>query len=134
MNSRKVRIDRRLWAVRVFRTRSAAIEACRAGHVKICGERVKPAREVRVGEVLSVQIGVVTRTLKVLALLERRVGAKQVPAHLEDLTPPDELAMPRRPAPSSGLVWTPGQGRPTKRDRRLLEKFLDLPTDTESDH
>jgi len=133
MDSSKVRIDRWLWAVRVFRTRSAAIEACRAGHVKISGERVKPAREVRIGEVLSVQIGKVTRTFRVLTPLERRVGAKLVQVHREDLTPAEDDAKQREREAGPRPVRDRGLGRPTKRDRRLLEQFLDLPADPGDD-
>lgn len=126
METGEVRIDKWLWAVRVFRTRTAAIEACRAGHVKVGGERVKPARGLRCGDVLSVRMGPMTRTLKVVSLLDRRVGAKQVAEHLEDLTPPEELAKRDATARGPKPVWNPGQGRPTKRDRRLLDRFLDL--------
>ena len=133
MDSSRIRIDRWLWAVRVFRTRSAAIEGCRAGHVKIGGERVKPAREVRIGEVISVRVGAVTRTLRVVSLLDRRVGAKHVSEYLEDLTPPEERPKTRVAEAGPRPVRDRGLGRPTKRDRRLLDRFLDLPTDPHAD-
>lgn len=120
-----VRIDKWLWAVRLFKTRSLATAACTAGHVKIDGSPVKPAREVRVGEVVNARCGQLDRTVKVLALLERRVGAKLVPQHLEDLTPPGEYERVRelnanaRPAM---LNYPKGLGRPTKKQRRLMSR------------
>lgn len=129
MDESEVRIDKWLWAVRLFKTRTQAIEACRAGHVKVEGERVKPARELRVGETLTVQLGPRRRTVRVLALLDRRVGAKQVVAYLEDLTPPEEDSRRRETPGAVPPVRDRGMGRPTKRDRRLLDRFLELPTD-----
>jgi ribosome-associated heat shock protein Hsp15 len=129
METTAVRIDKWLWGVRLFKTRTAAIEACRAGHVKVGGESVKPARELRLGEVVTVQVGEVKRTLKVVGFVERRVAAKALPAYMEDLTPPEERERRRNPGPVAKPVWEKGRGRPTKRDRRLLDRFLDLPVD-----
>ena len=119
----EVRIDKWLWAVRAFKTRSLAIAACDAGHVTIGGQRVKPSRHVRPGECVSVQVGEITRTLKVTALLERRVSAKVVPQFMEDLTPAEEYAKPREPRLEPLFHRPKGSGRPTKRDRRLLDRF-----------
>jgi ribosome-associated heat shock protein Hsp15 len=128
MELQEVRIDKWLWAVRAFKTRTLAIEACRAGHVKLDGESVKPARELRTGEIITLQRGPIRRTLKVRALLDRRVGADKVPEYVEDLTPPEEYAR-RRALEAQGLpTWDRGQGRPTKRDRRVLQKFLQAPS------
>jgi ribosome-associated heat shock protein Hsp15 len=118
-----VRIDKWLWAVRLYRTRSAAIEACRAGHIKIEGRSVKPARDIQVGEVVVAQVGPIQRTVRVIGLIDRRVGASQVPQLLEDLTPAEEYAKRREPELKAGPVWERGQGRPTKRNRRLLDRF-----------
>jgi len=118
-----VRIDKWLWAVRAFKTRSLAIAACDAGHVHIGGQRVKPSRSVRLGEVVTVQMGELTRTLQVTGLLERRVGAQAVPQFLQDLTPPEEYAKPRAPSVEPLFHRPKGTGRPTKRDRRLLERM-----------
>ena len=117
------RIDKWLWAVRLFPTRSAAIEACRGGHVKVAGQSVKPAHLAKPGETLTIQKGPVLRTVKVLGPLERRVGAKQVALYCEDLTPPEEYAKRERPAAPAGMAWPRGRGRPTKRDRRTLERL-----------
>lgn len=119
----EVRLDKWLWATRVFKTRSLAIAACAAGHVKIAGQRVKPAKSVRIGEVLEVQVGEITRTVQVAGLLDRRVGAKAVPQFLEDLTPPEEYAKPRDPRVEPLFHRPKGAGRPTKKDRRLLEQI-----------
>jgi ribosome-associated heat shock protein Hsp15 len=120
----EVRVDKWLWAVRLFHTRSQAIEACRAGHVKWSGESVKPARGVRVGEVLEVRVGPVRRTVRVLQLLERRVGAPRVPEFIEDLTAPEEYARASEARRVSEQLRPKGRGRPTKRERRALEQFL----------
>lgn len=119
----EVRIDKWLWAVRAFKTRSLAIAACDAGHVKLAGQRVKPSRAIRAGEVVTVQVGELTRTLKVVGALDRRVGAKAVSEFMEDLTPPEEYAKPREPRLEPLFHRPKGAGRPTKRDRRLLEQM-----------
>src|SRR5262249_37643956 len=89
------RLDKWLWAVRIFRSRTLATEACASGHVQINGQRAKPGRSVHVGEIILATNGGLTRTVKVLALLDRRVGAKLVPQYLEDLTPASEYAKQR---------------------------------------
>lgn len=119
-----LRIDKWLWAVRLFKTRSQANEACRAGHVKIRGEAVKPARTVRIGDLLQVQTEIVTYTVRVIGSPPHRVGAKLVPQFLEDLTPPSEYEKRRAPAAQPLLTWERGRGRPTKRDRRALDEFF----------
>lgn len=119
-----VRIDKWLWAVRVFKTRSLASEACRAGHVKIAGQAVKPSHSVKVGEVITAQVGIICRMVKVAALLGRRVGSKAVAQFLEDLTPPEEYQKRQELSQQPLLLRAKGQGRPTKRDRRLIHPFL----------
>jgi ribosome-associated heat shock protein Hsp15 len=119
--SESVRIDKWLWAVRLFKSRSLAAAACNAGHVKIGGTAVKPSRDARVNERIDVFAGQIHRTVKVLALLDQRVGAKRVSQFLEDLTPPEEYARAREDA---RLRIRTGLGRPTKKQRRQLERFL----------
>lgn len=119
----EVRVDKWLWAARVFKTRSLAIAACNAGHVKIGDLRLKPSRAVHPGEILTVLVGETQRTVKVIALLERRIGAAIAPQYLEDLTPPEELRKPRDPVLAPLFHRPKGSGRPTKRDRRLLERM-----------
>jgi ribosome-associated heat shock protein Hsp15 len=121
----QVRLDKWLWAVRLYRTRSLATLACHAGHVKIGGQSVKPSREVRLGEVISALAGRVNRTIKVVALLERRVGAKLVSQYLEDQTPPEEYARARAEAAASAGNFPQGFGRPTKKQRRQLLGVFD---------
>jgi ribosome-associated heat shock protein Hsp15 len=116
-----VRIDKWLWAVRLFKSRSLATAACQGGHVKIAGQSVKPSREVHVGEIISALTGRVQRSVRVLALLEQRVGAKLVPQYLEDLTPPEEYERARREAEPALLQFPKGWGRPTKKQRRQIE-------------
>ena len=101
-----------------------ATEACNAGHVKIGGNKVKPSRDVRTGEEITVLAGRVLRTVKVLTLLDQRVGAKLVSQYLEDLTPPEVYARAREEALLTRDRFASGFGRPTKKQRRQFEKFL----------
>ena len=117
-------MDKWLWSVRLFKSRSLAAAACLAGHVKIGGSIVKPSRDVRVGEEIAVFAGRVFRTVKVLALLDHRVGAKLVSQFLEDLTPPEAYARAREEALQNPVRFPSGFGRPTKKQRRQLEAFL----------
>lgn len=119
-----VRIDKWLWSVRLFKTRSMATDACNAGKVKINGTPAKPSRNVKVGEEMTVQIEQIKRTIKAIALLDKRVGAPLVPQFMEDLTPKEEFSkidiLIRRPL----SIRDHGTGRPTKKDRRDIDKVL----------
>lgn len=129
-----VRVDRWLWAVRIFKTRVLAAQACRMSQVTLAGQAVKPSRMVRVGDVLEVEHGSVKRTLKVEGLLERRVGAKVVSAYLEDLTPESvwEKAWETREQARGNRVYQGEEGgRPSKRDRRRMEAFEEQAPPTE---
>lgn len=117
-------MDKWLWAARVFKSRNLALEACRGGHVRIGGNAVKAARPVHVGETIVVRTPGLTRTLRVLSLTDRRVGAKLVATLFEDLTPPEEILQARASFAQQVLTRPRGAGRPTKRERRLIEKFL----------
>ena len=116
-----VRIDKWLWAVRVFKTRSLATDACKAGHVKIGGQSVKPAHSVRLGETITAYNGVHTRTLKVVHLLEKRVGAKALPNYLEDLTPKEELE--RKTNASLRPISLVSKGKPSRKDRQAIDRI-----------
>lgn len=118
------RLDKFLWAIRLYKTRSLATEAIRGGHVTVNQQNPKPAHEVKVGEVYKVRQGLITRTFKVLALLEKRVGAKLVGNYAEDLTPASEYLKQLQAREQAPLKREPGAGRPTKRDRRAIEKLL----------
>ncbi len=122
------RLDKWLWAVRLFRTRSLATAACRAGDVTIDERPVKPSRDVRLGETILVRQGVMRRTVVVLGVPPSRVGAALVPDFLEDRTPPEERQKVKDQAVQHLLARERGTGRPTKRDRRALEAWLGLPT------
>ena len=118
------RIDKWLWTVRLFRTRSLATDACRAGSVTVNNQPVKPSRDVRAGEVVVVRQGLIHRTLKVRAVPPARVGAKLVAAYCEDQTPPAEFEKARAQRVQQFLARARGSGRPTKRDRRLIDRLL----------
>ena len=118
------RIDKWLWATRVYKTRTLASVACKAGKVKVKETNVKPSRIVSSGEIVLVRKDGVTRTIKVIAALEKRVGAKLVPDYLEDLTPKEEYEAARERNRGQGIGQPSGAGRPTKRRRRMLDKFF----------
>ena len=118
-----LRLDKWLWAVRIFKTRSLATDACRSGHVKIAGQSVKPAHDVRVGETLLVRKERLTQTVKVLGLSEKRVGAAVAKTLVEDLTSPEEYAQARPSLLPPEAFRPKGLGRPTKKDRRDLDRF-----------
>jgi ribosome-associated heat shock protein Hsp15 len=123
----EVRIDKWLWCVRLFKSRSLATAACASGKVRIGGERIKPSRSVKVGDIITVPTGNVTRTVKVVSLLEHRVGAKFVADYMEDRTPAAEYLKPRDSEYSAPGVRPSGMGRPTKKQRRQLEGFWGSP-------
>ncbi len=120
-----VRIDKWLWAVRLYKTRSQATEACKKGHVSIGDLPVKASRDVRVGEVVQVRKAPITRSFEVLALTGKRMGAKLVSDFLKDVTPAEELEVLEM---QKHMRWSDrekGTGRPTKKDRRDLDEFFD---------
>lgn len=118
-----VRIDKYLWCIRLFKSRSLATEACDGGKVKIDGTSVKPSRHIKLGEILTVQQGYVKRAFRVLELLEKRVGAPLVKNYAEDITPPEELAKRETERFVSYQSKFKGTGRPTKKDRRLIDRM-----------
>ncbi len=118
------RLDKWLWAVRIYRTRSLAGDACRAGSVTINDQTAKPAREVRPGETVMVRQGLIRRTLKVVGVPASRVGAKLVPDFCSDLTPREEIERARENRVQQLLAREKSTGRPTKRDRRLLDHLF----------
>lgn len=118
-----MRLDQWLWAVRLCKTRTLAVTAIKTGHVRLGGQLTKPAHEVRPGELISLRTGAFTRTFKVLDSPKSRVGAPLVPQFAEDLTSPEELARERERELLAPELRPRGAGRPTKRDRRDLERF-----------
>ncbi|MDI3505618.1 MAG: ribosome-associated heat shock protein Hsp15 [Bacteroidota bacterium] len=121
----EVRIDKWLWAVRIFKTRTIAAEAIKKGRVIIGGVAVKPSRMIRVGDVVQVRKPPVTFSFKVLALSDKRMGAKLVPQFMENITPLDQYELLELNKISGFVDRQRGTGRPTKKDRRDLEQFTD---------
>lgn len=120
-----VRIDKWLWAVRIFKTRSQATEACKKGHVVIGELPVKASREVQIGEIIKVRKSPVTKSFKVLALSGKRMGAKLVSDFMEDVTPPEEMELLEMQKHMRWSTREKGTGRPTKKDRRDLDDFFE---------
>jgi ribosome-associated heat shock protein Hsp15 len=116
-----MRLDQWLWAVRLYKTRSWAADAVKAGHVTVNGQSAKPAREVRAGEVIIAKTTGLTRTVKVVAVPPSRVGAKLVAQYLEDQTPAEEYERQKEVARQPVFMRPSGTGRPTKKDRRKME-------------
>ncbi|WP_347840464.1 RNA-binding S4 domain-containing protein [uncultured Draconibacterium sp.] len=120
-----VRIDKWLWAVRIFKTRSQATEACKKGHVTIGESIVKASREVQIGEIIKVRKSPITKSFKVLGLSGKRMGAKLVADFMEDVTPPEETKILEMQKHMRWSVREKGTGRPTKKDRRDLDDFFE---------
>jgi ribosome-associated heat shock protein Hsp15 len=116
-----VRIDKWLWSVRIFKTRNQAALACKSGKVKISDHAVKPSKEVRTGEVITISMESIKKLVKVLGLVEHRLGAKLVTGFMEDLTPEEEYRKLQLRKEIGSGYRTKGLGRPTKRQRRELE-------------
>lgn len=119
-----VRIDKWLWAVRLYKSRSMATDACSNGKVQVNGQPAKASRGVKIGAVITAVTGEINRTIKVIALLEKRVGAKLVGQFLEDLTPAAEYSKPKEKNFQPFAFRPKGSGRPTKKDRRSMKDFL----------
>lgn len=120
------RIDKWLWAVRLFKTRSLATEACKANRILIGDVPIKPSREIRVGELVWIKRPPVVYRFRVLALPANRLPAKEVEAYREDITPPEELLKLDMATSGAFAVRDRGTGRPTKKERRDLEELLSL--------
>lgn len=121
----EVRIDKWMWATRIFKTRTIAADACKKGRVMVGGVTVKPSRMIKRGEVVQVRKPPVTFSFKVLDLTEKRMGAKLVPGFLENVTTPDQYELLEMNRISGFVDRVRGMGRPTKKERRELEQFTD---------
>ena len=119
----EVRIDKWLWAVRIFKTRTIASEACKKGRVMVNNISVKPSRTIRKGDIIQDRKPPVTYSFKVLALADKRMGAKMVPDFMENITPPDQYEILELNSISGFVDRQRGTGRPTKKERRDLEQF-----------
>ena len=120
-----VRIDKWLWAVRAFKTRSNAAEACRNGRVTVNGSQVKPSREVKCGDVVSFKRMPVTYTYRIIQEVSNRQGAKNLEQYIENITPQEELDKLNAPNEMMFFVRDRGAGRPTKRDRRVIDSAME---------
>ncbi len=125
----EVRIDKWMWAVRLFKTRSLAADACKKGKVLLGGTAAKASRNIKVGDVIQVKRPPVTYSFKVLALSENRMGAKLVPDFMENVTPPEQLEALEMSRFSAFGVRDRGTGRPTKKDRRDMESYMEVGDD-----
>ncbi len=121
----EVRIDKWMWAVRLFKTRSLAADACKKGKVQMSGTNVKASRNVKVGDVIQIKRPPIVYSFKVLALSENRMGAKLVPDFMENVTTADQLELLEMSRYSAFGVRDRGTGRPTKKDRRDLEVYME---------
>ena len=117
------RIDKWLWAVRIFKTRAMATDACSGGKVKINEATVKASRKIITGDLIQVRKGVVKHLYCVLKIAEKRMGAKLISEFLEDLTPDEELAKLKSAQKQPIHTREKGQGRPTKKERRIMDKL-----------
>ena len=130
----ELRIDKYLWSIRVYKTRTDATDACKGGKVRVNGSDIKPSKGVKVGDMITARKGAVVYTYKVLELIDKRQGAKLVPRYAENLTPQEELDKLRAPIETFFLKRDRGAGRPTKKDRRQMEDLwsnlsFDVPDD-----
>ena len=119
------RIDKWLWATRIFKTRSIATAACKKGRVCVDGIAVKPSRTIKVGDTISVRKPPITYTYSVIGLVQNRVGAKLVPNYLKNITSPDQYELLEMVKINGFIDRQKGLGRPTKKDGREIQKFTD---------
>ena len=119
----EARIDKWLWAARIFKTRSLAADACKSGRITLNGAQVKPSRTVKEGDEVGVKKSPVTYTFRVKQAIEKRVGAKLLPDILEDITTPEQYEILEMQRISGFVGRAKGTGRPTKKDRRALDDF-----------
>jgi len=121
----KLRIDKYLWAIRVFKTRTLAADACKAGRVKLDNQNIKPSHEVKIGEIYHISKGVERRVLKVTGILENRRDAKTAIEFYDDITPVEQTQAFKSMFHAPALKRDRGTGRPTKRDRREIDGLRD---------
>lgn len=120
----EVRVDKYLWAMRIYKTRSIAADACKNGRISMNGVQLKPSRTFKSGDVFNVRKGPITYTYRVLQLTENRLGAKLVPEYMRDETSPQQLELLELARMAGNGGRDRGMGRPTKKDRRDIEVFM----------
>lgn len=121
----EARIDKWLWAARIFKTRSIAADACKNGRVTINNVNVKPSHMVKAGETVSVKKPPITYSFRILKTIEQRVGAKLIPEIYENVTDPKQYELLEMSRISGFVDRARGTGRPTKKERRALDAFID---------
>lgn len=126
MNS-EARIDKWLWAARIYKTRTLASDACKNRRITINGALAKPSRTVKVGDQVGVKKSPITYSFRVLQTIEKRVGAKLLPEVFENVTPPEQYELLEMNRISGFVDRARGTGRPTKKDRRALDDFAETP-------
>lgn len=126
MGKGEVRVDKWLWATRVFKTRTIATDACKKGRVTISGMNVKPSHGVKIGDIINVRKPPITFSFEVLGLIQNRVGAKLVPEYLKNVTPKEQYDLLEMTRISGFVDRQKGLGRPTKKEGRDLAKFTDF--------
>ncbi|MDR2585368.1 MAG: RNA-binding S4 domain-containing protein [Prevotellaceae bacterium] len=119
------RIDKYLWAIRVYKTRSDAADACRGGKVSVNGLQAKPSREVKIDDTIAVRKGPVSHSYKVLSITNNRLSAKNLTPYITDITPPEEMAKGQLHNQTATVWRERGSGRPTKKERRDIDKLMD---------
>lgn len=122
----EVRVDKWLWATRVFKTRSIATDACKKGRISIKGINVKPSHTVKIGDIIVVRKPPISYSFEVLGTIENRVGAKLVPDYLKNITPKEQYELLEMTRISGFVNRQKGLGRPTKKEGRELAKFTDF--------
>ncbi len=120
----EARIDKWLWAARIYKTRTIAADACKKGRISINGAQAKPSRMIKPGDVINVKKSPITYSFKVLQAIEKRVGAKLVPEIMENVTSPEQYELLEMSKISGFIDRAKGTGRPTKKDRRSLDDFF----------
>ena len=119
----EARIDKWLWAARIFKTRTLAAAACKKGQVSLGGNQLKPSRMVRVGDIIDVKKPPITYSFRILQAIEHRVGAKLIPEILENITSPEQYELLEMSKIRGFVDRARGTGRPTKKERRALDDF-----------
>ena len=123
----EARIDKWMWAARIYKTRSMAAAACKKGQISLNGAQLKPSRTVRVGDIINVKKPPITYSFKIKQTIEKRVGAKLIPDILENVTPPEQYELLEMNRISGFIDRARGTGRPTKKERRSLDSFTNTP-------
>jgi len=122
----EIRIDKWLFAIRIFKTRGQAAEACRKGKIKLNEISAKAAKSIKVGDIITVRQSPMIRSLQVIGLAERRIGAKLVENFAKDITSKEEWDKYHKARSSRNENQNKSQGRPSKRERRLIDQFIGL--------